>query len=189
MAIHKIPIARDGQLYSFEPYSGLLLVRPIEGPYVATRQLPAQIQCNLHMNDHPYHLRQTSSQLTTDIRVRPWLKLYAHILVRTCRVSFGLARLFAYFRFRVFNNSSEATLAFRKIFPGQIQQDLCFPRSLFAASTSKKYGVGDVVFIGVFLPTKSMHAWVIEDCIQPDHFDRVWINFQPVAAWHMDERS
>jgi len=39
-----------------------------------------------------------------------------------------------------------------------------------------------VIFIGVFLPSKSMHAWIIEDGIQPDPSDTMWINFQPVAV-------
>ncbi len=187
MAIHLIPIARKGLLYSFEPFSGLLLVRPIKGQDVQTHRLPEQIQFNLHQNDRPYQLRQASSELKTDVRAGRWLKIYAYILVRICQASFGLARIFAYFRFPVFNNASEAILAFRTIFPGQVQEDLCFARSLFATSTSKKYGVGDVVFIGVFLPSRSMHAWVIEGGIQPDPLDNIWINFQPVAACYKRE--
>lgn len=27
-----------------------------------------------------------------------------------------------------------------------------------------------------------MHAWIVEDGKQPDPFDDMWINFQPVAA-------
>ena len=39
-----------------------------------------------------------------------------------------------------------------------------------------------MIFIGVFLPTKLMHAWIIESGELADQFDDIWINFQPVAA-------
>jgi hypothetical protein len=47
---------------------------------------------------------------------------------------------------------------------------------------SRKFADMGVVLIGVFLPSRSLHAWIIEDGMQPDSSDKQWINFQPVAA-------
>ena len=99
-----------------------------------------------------------------------------------CKLNFGLGRWFSKLGQPIFKDAGEAIRFFRKYKSGDIQNDLCLPRSLFAASTSKKFKDKGVVFIGVTLPSKSMHAWVIEDGMQPDPYDTMWINFQPVAA-------
>lgn len=39
------------------------------------------------------------------------------------------------------------------------------------------------MFIGAFLPSVQMHAWVIEDGMPADPHDDNWINFAPVAAF------
>ena len=39
-----------------------------------------------------------------------------------------------------------------------------------------------VVFIGAFLPSRAMHAWVIEKGIQPDQRDNIWHQYRPIAA-------
>jgi hypothetical protein len=38
-----------------------------------------------------------------------------------------------------------------------------------------------VVVIGVFLPSRAMHAWTIEGNQMADPYDDIWINYQPVA--------
>jgi hypothetical protein len=40
------------------------------------------------------------------------------------------------------------------------------------------------LIIGVFLPSRAMHAWIIENHMQPDPQDRSWTSFQPVALIH-----
>ena len=88
------------------------------------------------------------------------------------------------FRIPIFENSNQAIVIFREITKDKNQSDLCLPRSFFAAVTSKKFKESGAVFIGVFLPSTSMHAWVIEDNIQPDFEDNIWFNYQPVAVLH-----
>jgi len=189
MDIVKLPVVRNGQLYQFEPYLGLLLVRTCDGALSRADGLPSQVKRTLLMNDNPYRLQLANNYTIPDVNRRRWLKLYTRMLVRVCRASFGLARFIASFRLPVFNNATEAILFFRQMLPGQMQQNLCFPRSLFAAATSKNFRTGGVLFIGVFLPSRSMHAWVIEDAIQPDPYDNMWINFQPVAACYFSQRT
>ncbi len=106
------------------------------------------------------------------------------ILARTIsltRFNFFIARKYASIETPLFNSSSEAALYFRS-FNTQKQNELCLSRSLFMAKTSKEFKRNGVIFVGVFMPTRSMHAWVIENEKQADLEDSYWINFQPVAA-------
>lgn len=182
MPIHKLPLTRHRHTYFFEPFTGLLLARPVTEAPLAHHGTPPRVCAALALNDEPYQLRPIATPEQPHARIPWWLGSYARLLVRICRLSFGLAQLMARLRLPVYTDATEAILAFRKVFPGEAQQELCLPRSLFAAATSRKFRDHGVVFIGVFLPSRSMHAWVIEDGIQPDPFDGGWINFRPVAA-------
>jgi len=183
MSLQQLLVVRDGQAFLFEPISGLLLSKTVNGSSPAKRPLSCKASTGLELNDRPYLLRTKEPCATPPQVVPKWLVLYARLLVRTCRLSFGLARVLAWPRLPVYGNGTEAILAFRQIFPTGAQQELCLPRSLFAAVTSRKFRSSGVMFIGVFLPSRSMHAWVIEDGLQPDPFDGAWLNFQPVAVY------
>ena len=39
------------------------------------------------------------------------------------------------------------------------------------------------MFIGAFLPSVQMHAWVIEDGMHADVGDNSWTNYTPVAIF------
>jgi hypothetical protein len=183
MKITKLPIYRDDKSYMFEPYTGLLLERKSNTKLDFKTNLDTKVSFALKLNDKPYTLEKPRKHETTLINTsKIRYQLYAKLLIRTCKVSFLFTRILTIFRFPFFENSTEAIIAFRKIAPVSIQNDLCLPRALFAAVTSKKFKEKGVVFIGVFLPSKSMHAWVIEDGVQPDPYDDLWVNFQPVAA-------
>ena len=60
------------------------------------------------------------------------------------------------------------------------QQTLCLPRSVFIATTSRRFKQHGTLFIGAFLPTVRMHAWVVEDGMPADSFDNQWIYYRPV---------
>lgn len=81
-----------------------------------------------------------------------------------------------------FSDSAAGIKFFRSNVLVSQQATLCLPRALFAASMSQRFPDAGVVFIGVFLPSRSMHAWIIEDGHQPDKNDSMWVNFRPVAA-------
>lgn len=182
-SVHPISINHDEHRYQFEPLTGSLLVRGKRTDIKTTRALPQQVSHYLSLNDGPYRLSQHVAPQTADLqRIPTWLKLHARILVWACRRSFGLARTMAHFRLPIFSNATVATQAFRGLFPASVQQDLCLPRSLWVAITSEVFKANGVLFIGVFLPSRSMHAWVIEDGKQPDPDDTLWINFRPVAV-------
>jgi len=108
--------------------------------------------------------------------------LYAKLLVILCKRSFILALLLSKIRIVRFNDAVDAISVFRDIFPKHNQKTLCLPRSLFAASASREFRRSGVLFIGVFLPSRHMHAWLIENDSHPDNLDDIWICYQPVAT-------
>ena len=101
-------------------------------------------------------------------------------LIRLSRNQFLLARLYASWRVALFPTAREATLFFRKHAEGD-QEELCLARALFAAKTSLSFSEEGAVVIGVFLPSRAMHAWVIEGEVIADPSDGIWINYQPIA--------
>jgi hypothetical protein len=101
-------------------------------------------------------------------------------LIRLSRRQFLWARLYASWRVPLFATARDATLFFRKHAEGD-QEELCLARALFAAKTSRRFVEDGAIVIGVFLPSRAMHAWVIEGDDLADPFDGIWINYQPVA--------
>ena len=183
MKIIKLPIYRDEKCYIFETNTGLLLEKESNNKLNFITNLDTKVRLALNLNDKPYTLEKPLKNETTSINTsKITTRLYVKLLIKTCKMSFLLARILTLFRFPFFENSTEAIIAFRKIAPMSIQNNLCLPRALFAAVTSKKFKEKGIVFIGVFLPSNSMHAWVLEDGIQPDLHDDMWVNFQPIAA-------
>ena len=69
-----------------------------------------------------------------------------------------------------------------RLFPEDQYAESCLQKALTVAKVSKKFKSHGVLFIGAQLPLKSMHAWIIEDGIQPDQSDRKWINYLPLLA-------
>jgi hypothetical protein len=183
MKITKLPIYRDDRSYMFEPFTGLLLERICDDKLNIEPKLSKKVCVSLNLNENPYNLQNHKEFKTIAIKTsRITTRLYVKLLIKMCKASFLLTRILTLFKISIYENATEAIIAFREIAPLSIQNDLCLPRALYAAVTSKKFKEKGVLFIGVFLPSKSMHAWIIEDGIQPDPYDAMWINFQPVAA-------
>jgi hypothetical protein len=148
-------------------------------------QLPEIIDDLFRHVSNPYLLK-TVRQIPSN-KVIPNDSLFAKILARIftllCLRSFLLFRALSYTRFPIFNSTEEAILFYRKMYPNE-QKELCLPRSLFAACTSKTFTQEGCLFIGVFLPSRAMHAWILEAGKQPDPYDDIWICYQPVAAMY-----
>ncbi len=143
-------------------------------------RLPAKLLKAVSLCDNPYklgHFGRSSEQKVN------WLVIIAaRIIVPIVKFSFWISYKIISGWIPLYDDAKQAIEAFYRIYPVDRQDSLCLPRALFAAAMSKKFRKNGVVFIGVFLPSKSMHAWIIEDGIQPDVNDNIWINFKPVAA-------
>jgi hypothetical protein len=98
------------------------------------------------------------------------------------RFNFLLAQLYASATYPIFKNSRDAVFFFENHPSGVSQNVLCLSRTLFAAKTSQTFSRFGVILIGAFLPSRLMHAWIIEDGRQVDPYDRIWTQYRPVGA-------
>lgn len=184
MKFISLPIQFDDKIYQLNSIFGILLEFEKSKQKDENITIPQKLIEALSYCDNPYKLSKMESNFAEDKKVfaQKILSFFSNALIKVNKLNFGLGRLFSGFGQPVFEDANQAIHFFRNNRPGIIQNDLCLPRSLFAASTSKKFKENGVIFIGVLLPSNLMHAWIIEDGKQPDPLDTMWINFQPVAA-------
>jgi hypothetical protein len=146
-------------------------------------KLPLKTEKVLALCHHPYNLRAFCAGQNTEITQQAaasGLK-FSRLLIKLCGSQFYLARIYAAWASPLFASAREATVFFRTNAAGD-QSQLCLARALFAAKTSRRFRGEGVVLIGVFLPARSLHAWVIENGEIADPFDDIWINYRPVAT-------
>lgn len=182
MRFVSIPLLQNDRKFFLEQLTGNLLVKN-------TKQDQEEL-CEIHEEkvrkalDYcrmPYALTKCSKAFS-NTTTTPYIRLYSRCLIQACKSSFWLARASTRLAKPVFQSTQEAMDEFRRLYPGDVQRDMCLPRALFAASTSLTFREKGVIFIGVFLPSRNMHAWIIENGMQPDFNDSTWINYQPMAA-------
>jgi hypothetical protein len=185
MQFFNLGLQNESSGYFLERFFGSLI--QTSSPHVHVKNnFPDKLKRNIILCNQPYLLDRQSPKtpysMTGDSSCVHLTKR-ASRLVRLWRSNlFWLAHQYASFSKPLLQDSSEAIALFRKETPQFPQNTLCLPRSLFAASASRRFAEAGVLFIGVFLPSRSMHAWILEDGSQPDADDQMWINFQPVAA-------
>lgn len=130
---------------------------------------------------NPYKI-QSITYPSTQARVGWYVKLYAQSLARLASFSFYLTYLFTYIPLIHLPDSRTAAQVFNAIYATPYQKrTMCLARTFFIMATSLTFRKHGTAFIGVFLPGKKMHAWVIESGYNPDPADQVWIMYQPVA--------
>jgi hypothetical protein len=182
MKFISLPIYFNKKQYQMNSFFGILF--EFENAQNKKIITPKKITDAIGYCNNPYTLTNIDFREINNIQniKKNTLRFYSNLLININKLNFGLGRFCSSFGQPVFNNASTSISFFRNYKPGAIQNDLCLPRSLFAASTSKIFKEKGVIFIGVSLPSNLMHAWIIEDGKQPDPSDTMWINFQPVAA-------
>lgn len=168
--------------YKFNGWLGLMLVKTEKTEKKLC--LHEKVKKPLMQVNHPYLLIPYSRERIINISTHKKIAYkLAKVYTFLCLKSFLFVRLLSLVRFQIFETTEEAIFFYRKVFPNK-QQNLCLPRALFAACTSKSFKKNGVIFIGVFLPSKAMHAWIIEEDKQPDIYDDIWICYQPVAVMY-----
>lgn len=185
--ITHFPIIKGNSLFQISGFSGTLFSF-IEDHYSPrpSRALPPKIRNAAERCANPYLLPAPSDETPADSSapLHPDAgKLgtkFVEKLIRLSQRQFLCARLYASWRVPLFASAREATLFFRKHANGD-QNELCLARALFAAKTSRRFAEEGAVVIGVFLPSRAMHAWVIEGDDAADPYDGSWINYQPIA--------
>jgi hypothetical protein len=187
--ITHFPIRNGNSFFQLGGWSGTLFsLRGDHSSPKSARSLPTKIQNAVHCCSNPYLLSSlsagtpASSSPRTSLEAEKLGRNVAAKLVWLSRRQFLCARLYASWHVPLFATAREAVLFFRKHAEGD-QQELCLARALFAAKTSRMFAANGAVVIGVFLPSRSMHAWVIEGDEMADPCDGIWINYQPVAMF------
>lgn len=185
MKLHAIPCQWRGRSFRLGGWSGSLcsLTEVAEPSGLTVPSPTGKCGALLDMCRDPYRLNPTrvnrdalgemsAGNAAADRMLRR--------MVCLCRHKFWLACGYAGVGRGIFPDAFEANRYFRSHAQGD-QDTLCLPRALFAAKTSRRFAEAGAVFIGVFLPSRQMHAWVIEDGRHVDPWDGIWINYQPVA--------
>ncbi len=182
-----IPLLDRDRAYAFCPLTGSLLVEERHEPRALA--LPGKVQRALKMCDDPFLLAPPRgmrsapevalSEPNTDIAST--LAKRMHDLRQR---SFLLASLYARFRKALFDDCAEAIAFFNGAVPKSVLPEACLQKSLFALKTARNFPAEGVLFVGVFLPTTSMHAWVIEENRHADPTDSGWIMYRPVFAYY-----
>ena len=179
MKLYQIPVKEDGKLYKIDPLTGSLIYYK-NHKAINEVHFPQKLLDALKFCDYPFFLQKYDMSEYRQLNKRTIIT--AKIISEISKVSFYFSYKINYLISPVYPDSKKGIETFRQLYDGIQQDEMCLPKSIFAASRSKEFKKKGVIFIGVFLPSKSMHAWIIENGIQPDVNDNIWINFKPVAA-------
>lgn len=181
MKFLSLPITKENATFFIEPFTGSLLLKETAAKEPVRKYQPPKVLSAIRRCDFPYLLRAEILNVPPT-STSEYVKYYAKGLNWACKNAFWLARAITAGGRPVYDSTTQAIYAYRKLYAGAEQQDMCLSRTLFAASTSKTFKSAGVIFIGVFLPARNMHAWIIEGDTQPDPWDTIWTNYQPVAV-------
>ena len=187
MKVTNCPIVFYDKEYKFNFFWGCLVCRK--------RNADNKVQDNNHIIDsisdkkenidavnNPYIIgNRKNSDKWGEVRHSWVIKKYAKILTWLCANCYPLATLFLHFRLKTFHDAGDASMFYYSVFPDMKKQNtLCLPRAFFIATTSHRFKAHGTLFIGAFLPTVRMHAWVMEDGTPADNYDNQWIYYRPV---------
>lgn len=176
MSYYSIPVQFQGKYYKIVSCLGLLIEKERN---CKSKQISKKRDL-LDCVNNPFLLKSTELEIEKrDYNI--FIRFYAKSLVWLCKHCYPIAYLLSHLRLNLFKNGAQASIAFRRIIKDKPQKVLCLPRAMFIASTSARFKEKGAMFIGVFLPTRRMHAWVIEDGRHTDYFDNEWICYKPVC--------
>lgn len=180
---HSTPRQFAGRKYWFEPFLGWLRSQKYQSSpiTVTSLSLPEKAKSCLKYVENPYLIIPRVYSKRERAKAGKIISAYAHILVWLHAHFYPGLWLLSYLRLKIFENSEEAINTFCDIIP-ENQKVLCLPRSIFAATLSKRFKKHGVMVIGAFLPTHLMHAFIIEDGRNPFTGDFAWINYSPITV-------
>lgn len=150
----------------------------------------APFKCNLNIENvnEPYRIKETETVNSADSIDLPYcpsklITLYAKLLIWLSSHCYPLLFIASFLRLNLFSNGKIASEIFRKIHPNN-QNILCLARSIFIATTSRNFVSDGTLFIGAFLPTHSLHAWVMEKGQNVCSYDKYWTNYVPLSIMY-----
>lgn len=184
----ELPYTTEGSTWTISPISGSLLRS--KAKICSQISIPQKVKNAIEFCDNPYLCRyhREESQISNISKVTfDQLDRMHSVFLKLNNKHFYLSRLYASIRKNLFldtyNSLSAISLLPTQKLSGHL---LCLQRSLLTAKISKDFESKGVIFIGAFLPSVEMHAWIIEDGFQPDRNDREWIHYRPLLALYYE---
>lgn len=185
MSFYNINNNFNNKSYKFIAYFGILCklrnTRNIRLPLSNSQGKLTKYKLLLDCVNNPY-LLSPPVHTKQNTKISKFARIYANLLVWLYQHFYFGLYLFSKLSFNLFPNATEATDVFCEITGFDKQNILCLPRSIFAATTSKRFKNHGGMFIGVHFPSRHLHAWVIEDKRNAWKLDSMWINYTPVSV-------
>ena len=169
------------QPFFFDFFTGSLMQFNYKSSFSVNPPNIRKLQRAIELVENPFLLKPVNKLTNIEVQSDVYMFNYANRLTRFTQFTYWFGRVYSYLGKRSFSDSTYAFDYYRKFILPDKQDGLCLPRALFAASTSKLFPSSGVIFIGIFLPSRTMHAWIIENDKQPDLYDNIWINYEPIA--------
>jgi hypothetical protein len=181
---YQLPVKAYGHTWSISPFTGNLLLHDEE--FSVNQKLPSNVLEALDYCNHPYKLKplEEDPNFLNSFNKKDIEKLTA-IYKRIAKIGSGnffLSCLYAGLKHKSFDDSSRLISLINHIQSDEQKSSGCLQKSLCVAKLSRSFKKSGVLFVGALLPIGQMHAWVIENGIQPDANDRGWINYRPMLA-------
>jgi hypothetical protein len=186
MKYYELPHTFDNSLWSICPYTGSL-IKEYNGKYRKNKNIPQKVSEALEYCNNPYLLGPNIDyRISSKNKILlEKLKLMHDRLLKINNNRFFITRLYSSLKQIMFDNTSEAILNINSLsIQIDLKHQLCLQRAFLAAKISESFQEKGVLFIGAFLPTGDMHAWIIENGVQPDYEDNGWINYRPLIAFY-----
>lgn len=177
----RLPVYSHGFFWEISGFTGSLLrsSKDLSKKVVSPKTLSA-----LKYVDNPYNCyKPRDINLSVSSEVKNQLEVMHNRLLKISNSRFMMSLIYANMQRVLFDTTEQAFSVISKIeTQTRDRTKLCFQRSLLAAKTSRSFKEKGVLFVGAQIPTKDMHAWIIEDGGQPDYEDRNWVNYRPLLA-------
>ncbi len=170
----------QNKVFCFDKMRGCLLYGELDND--GKQSIMQQNETLMQKVLNPFMLHPILYTSLQPIYHKRMLTMYAKSLTWLCchcyPIAYWISKVVS---LNVFADAQQAILFYRRVYPSaEEQRRLCLPRAIFAATTSRKFKKQGVMYIGTFLPSTQMHAWIIEDNQQPDMWDNEWICYNPV---------
>lgn len=181
----RLPAYINGLWWSVCPFTGSLLKS--KNKYDSATRMPNLVADAKFYCDNPYKVDWTNipEKLETTTTCINKINKHHQSLLWIGNKNFLLTRLYSSIPNYLVTNSKEA-FTFAESIPSQqfMREKLCLQRCMLVAKISKSFKDFGVLFIGANIYSGDMHAWIIENGVQPDHKDRSWVNYYPLMALH-----
>ena len=181
----ELPYIDENTIWSICPFTGSLL-KEDASKYNRKIIVPNKVKRALECCDSPYSCKPNiSSKLHLSQSKIDKLQRLNNIVLQIGNNHFYLTRLYSCIKNKLFQNTFESIIYINHLPENyNLRHQRCLQRAFLASKVSVSFDEKGVIFIGAFLPTGDMHAWIIEDGSQVDIDDSGWINYRPLLAFY-----